>query len=168
MSTLTQIIIISYIISYSIATRRSNDTNFLISVLSETIREVFLRYNLEYDLIVDGTLSLHSNEVLNGILKQEIPTTVTYIDNKLDSWPILKPSIVFCESFEDFKSFRMSHDLDRTQSDTAKKLRFLFYVENPLNDEVIKVNRLHSGAGHIEWYSYFIVNYEGDFIILFQ
>ena len=141
---------------------RSNDTQFLSSVFLDAIGEIFLRFHLEFDLVVYGKVSPHIFEVLKGIQKSENPTRIVRKSVGEGTKDVLsRPAIVLCESLEKIQEFINHHDLVLEPNDFPQRFRFLFYAEKPFEVEKIGANQLDSGTGHVSWFAYFIVNQEG-------
>lgn len=141
-----------------------NETKLLVSVLSESIHEIFIRLEIKFDFIIYENVSLDTLKVVNDIHKKiEIPIQIRrfpYVEWASRRLP--NSALVFLDSFQRYKEFYYHHGLDLNPRIHPKKIRYLIYVTQPFKVDKIGVNPLDSVGGAIAHYSYFVVNYKGE------
>lgn len=144
-----------------------NETQHLVSVLSDSIREIFIRLEIKFDFIIYENISRDALKVLNDLHKTlQIPIQLRQFPYVV--WAHRRVSysaVIFLDTLQRYLEFYYHHGLDLNPNIHPKKLRYLIYVTKPFKVDKLGVNLLNHVGGAIAHYSYFIVNYKGKFFI---
>jgi hypothetical protein len=142
-----------------------NELQLLLSVLSDSIHEIFTRLEIKFDFIIYENISLDALKVLNELHKRlDAPLKIQSFPSVPSARRRFKDSaVVFLDSLQRYSEFFHDHGLEYSADFQPKKFRFLIYVTKPFKVNKIGVNALSSAEGSIAQYSYFIVDYKGEF-----
>lgn len=148
----------------------SNETFQLVSVLSDSIHEIFTKLEIKFEFIVYQNVSLDTLKVLDILLRTlQVPAQLRSLSLKVRSRKTFSNSaVIFLNSLKELKDFYHDHSLDFDPTIHPKKIRFLFFVTKPFKVNKIGVNAINFYGGSIAHYSYFVVNYKGKKINLWQ
>jgi hypothetical protein len=153
------------ILKFSLQLKYKNSTEILVSAFTDSIREIFHRFHLKFDVIIYENVSFELLDVVNELQKnQEISTKVyrLFYESELNPRQILKPAIIFCSSYSKVLEFFQRFGLENVDFSFPQRFRFLFYAEETSQVDSMNANELNEDIGHISQFSYFIVNLKGE------
>ena len=153
------IIFISFFIKNSY--QNKNETLNIVKALSDVTRELFSYHEIQFDIIIYGDTSAHTNNVINGFQKGGHKTEILKWNlNPSINQTVKASSVVFVASKDKLIEFLKNHELIEEKYKVAQRLRFIFYSEKPFKVKKLEINKLDAGIGHISWFSYFLINYK--------
>lgn len=132
-----------------------------ITAFYDVIQELFVKKNINFEIIIYDNISNRMKDVIDGILKNFLVHQIYQKFKWTFSPEVLIPAIIFCDSLDDINDFFERFHLDDERLSTPKNLKFLFYFEKPLKSK-IKILGLTMGFGKIEWYSYILKHFRGE------
>ena len=145
-------------------TIKVKETQRIVKALSDVTKELFSYHEIQFDTIIYGDTSAHTNNVINWFQKGGHKTEILKWDlNPSINQTVKASSVVFVASKDKLIEFLMNHKIGQ-KNEVAHRLRFFFYSEKPFKVEKLEINKLDAGIGFISWFSYFLINYKGKHI----
>ena len=153
------IIFISFFIKNSY--QNKNETLNIVKALSDVTRELFSHHEIQFDIIIYGDSSPHTNNVIDEFQKGGHKTEILKWNlNPSINQTVKASSVVFVASEDKLVEFLKNHKIGQ-KNEVAHRLRFVIYSEKPFKVEKLEINKLDAGPGYISWFSYFLINYKG-------
>ena len=138
------------------------ETQQIANALSDVTRELFSYHEIQFDIIIYGDTSAHTNNVIDGFQKGGHKTEILKWNlNPSINQTVKASSVIFVASKDKLIEFLMNHKIGQ-KNEVAHRLRFFFYSEKPFKVEKLGINKLDAGPGYISWFSYFLINYKGE------